>query len=272
VKALSGTSADDLLERTLSSLPAALYRYYGVSSGRMEWIRRLVVDSDLYFTTSSTFNDPLDCRVACHFTSSDLTIEAFYRKSVWRPGMDRQKYKKRIQQLKAKARTARGRGELNADLFRAVDAYGMVSMTSLPASALMWAYYAEGHKGIVIRFRLNAQQTFQHPIIPIKVRYSEEFPHVNFYKASPQERIFSIIGTKAKPWEHEQEWRLVGDKGAGYSRIPGDMVDAVIFGLRTPEDCEAQIRRWVANRRPSIKLLRIRTKQDSFALEVVKAE
>ena len=40
-----------------------LYRYRDLEGPRAEWVRQIVVDSQIYFASPADFNDPFDCRV-----------------------------------------------------------------------------------------------------------------------------------------------------------------------------------------------------------------
>jgi Protein of unknown function (DUF2971) len=185
------------------------------------------------------------------------------------PGGARQ-HKKRINELVRMGRTVRGQEQLNELIYTAVNKHGIVSTSERPASVLMWSYYAEGHAGIVVRFRMDHDLSFTQPVVPVQVRYSADFPRMKYYEVSNEERIHTIIGTKANAWEHEREWRLVASK-TGYVGIEPLMIDGVILGLRIQRENETAVRDWVQQRKTPTELLRIGNKKDSFELEVTSA-
>jgi hypothetical protein len=80
-----------------------------------------------------------------------------------------------------------------------------------------------------------------------------------------------VFGTKAEAWAHEQEWRLVLPKHWGNLKVPPEMIDGVVMGMRIQPAVEATVRSWVANRNPKVELLRVVHKPQSFELEVVPA-
>jgi len=101
-------------------LPRALYRYAGVSReepDRLEGIRRLLVESELYFTSPRTFNDPLDSKgVSLEFIASALKAEQYWRNSYKRIAANRlplgvppRERKRWIQRMIANQRTEAGR-------------------------------------------------------------------------------------------------------------------------------------------------------------------
>lgn len=255
--------------------PITMYKYFGVSEHRLEWIRKLLVDSELYFPPPSAFNDPFDCRIPYDFNSSSLKIEQFWRHYAdeYFPSEDRRARKKRISELVMKSKTDEGQRASNDDLFRNMEKRGILCLTDQPTNTLMWSYYAEGHKGIAIEFRTIPRYLEAIPggFLPIEVQYSSSRPLLKFYER-PQESLIDIrLGTKAKAWEHEHEWRIVLPHIAGLVRVPPRMISAVIFGLRTDKACEDRIREWNSKRPQPTKVFRIKNEPDSFELKLIEA-
>jgi hypothetical protein len=106
---------------------------------------------------------------------------------------------------------------------------------------------------------------------PIKVRYSHDFPDLEFYDTSNDDRVRTLIGTKSKEWEHEREWRIVARETTGYVTFKPESIIGIILGMRTSEDDEREIRKYVGTRPMRLDILRIRHKPKSFDLEVVNA-
>ncbi len=269
--------AEKPFSSVLLSMPRALYRYAGVAGDRLEWIRKLLIESQLYFTSPQTFNDPLDCRsVILEFTASSLKAEQYWRNVARNahPNEPVRLYKRRIRELVAKPRTSAGRERLRKTFLETVAKQGVVCMSTQPANMLMWSHYAEGHKGIALRFNMDLRllATLLARWMPVPVQYTTQYPHVNFFELRENpDLLMPILGTKPKAWEHEQEWRLVLLDQTGYVSIPPRMIDGVIFGLRTELACEEQIRKWVAERSVPTDLLRVKHESDSFELKVVPA-
>ena len=80
-----------------------------------------------------------------------------------------------------------------------------------------------------------------------------------------------MLGTKSRAWAHEQEWRLVLVGRTGSVRIPAEMINGVLLGMRIDPSNEEAVRGWIAERTPRIELLRVIHKPGSFALDVVPA-
>ena len=73
----SDLASDPTLKEVIKRLPPYLHKFSGISGERLEWMRKLIVDSLLYFPQPSSFNDPLDCKIPPRFDASVISIEQF---------------------------------------------------------------------------------------------------------------------------------------------------------------------------------------------------
>ena len=82
--------ATDQRVRSLGErLPYTLYKYLRVDDEqRLEWLRRLLVDGELYFASSAELNDPFECAIAPSFAASEDQILEYARDWVERQGQD----------------------------------------------------------------------------------------------------------------------------------------------------------------------------------------
>ena len=162
--------------------------------------------------------------------------------------------KRRIQQLVMQSRTAAGQKQLTELQFQSIDRHGILCLSTEPNSMVMWSYYAEGHKGIVVRFNTSVEQLalWRRQFLPVEVKYATEFPHIPYYDTETQTMIAQVVGTKAKEWEHEKEWRIVLVGTTGYVHVPETMISGIIFGLRTDVEVRGRITEWARRRRPQL--------------------
>lgn len=268
------TQSDEAkLKEMVSGLPEYLYRYSDLDGRKKEWMREVIVDSKLYFAQPSAFNDPLDCKTPPTFNASKRKIQSHWRNYVQtnHPDQKGKEHKKIIQQLIRDSRTEKGKKKLVEGVFRSIDKNGIVCFSRVPDSILMWSYYTNGHRGICLRFRTdpNFLVRLAEQLIPLEVSYADAFPEVNFYESGIHDFIKTILGTKAKAWEHEQEWRLILVNDFGKMAFPSFMLDGIILGMRIGRDDENTIKEWIGLREPHTQLLRVRNKERSFDLEIV---
>lgn len=70
------------------------------------------------------------------------------------------------------------RGELSKELVQAIkgekEKFRICSLSKEPEHPLMWAHYADGHKGVVIGVTVNKDKYDVRPVI-----YSDELPNIN---------------------------------------------------------------------------------------------
>src|SRR5215510_6368851 len=138
---------DDYVDELYARMPSRLYKYVDLTKPKaMERLRSLLIDSRGYFAPSSSFNDPLDCRIPPQFDGSALAIEHFWKKFVQQHpaifgNLSKEVRKKRIAELVRNSKTPSGQKKLCERMFKDLDRHGILCLTSHPDSMLMWSYY-----------------------------------------------------------------------------------------------------------------------------------
>ena len=105
---------------------------------------------------------------------------------------------------------------------------------TFPCNELLWAHYANTHKGFCIEYDLDKLSNYAQSNYDIShvlhVSYEDERPKVlgNDNVIQIQKKVF---GTKSLAWKYENEVRLVFEK-CGEKIIPENAVTAIYFGLR----------------------------------------
>ena len=130
-----------------------------------------------------------------------------------------------------------------------IDRYAFFSLSSIATSNLMWAHYANSHKGFCIEFKSD-------PIRAKKVTYQERIPEfklikIPFSKNWPKEveetignYIWNLLKTKLVEWEYESEYRFFfGEKipeGEKFiiNTYEYENVESIIFGVRMPANAK----------------------------------
>lgn len=104
---------------------------------------------------------------------------------------------------------------------------------------------------------------------PTRVTYADEYAIVSFYQDTRFERVRAMAATKAKVWCHEREWRMVRhEPGHGSMRFDPAALDGVIMGSRIPPEVEARVRVVLAQRNPSVTLLKAHDAEREFKLDI----
>ena len=260
---------------TIDEVPQTLFRYYGVSGKRFEYLRQAIVKTEIYFSEINRFNDPFDCRFQLQFKErSGFLPKKFWRNEAPRRTGSKAGYERAIRGQIAKTRTAAGRHELFETFYETVvQSMGVLCLSTVETSVLMWSYYAEGHRGVVLRFDTSDRMLQQMAeFLPMPVRYAKVFPVLDYYATDLIERCRTVFGTKSIEWKHEKEWRLISKQGSGSYPLDPRFITGLIFGMNIDPDHERQIREFVKERPAPIPLFRVQNKSGTFELEVMPVE
>ena len=268
---------DPMLTDWAAEIPAFLYRYSSLAGTRLNRLKELLLQGRLFFPSPRDFNDPLDCKIAPSFDASSLAIETFWRTAIneGRLGSIAKNQKRSaVQRMIRQSKTAHGKEMLARRVVDTLSRNGTVCLSTDPLQMLMWSYYSDGHRGVVIRFNMKHENLLQLPLhvgqcLPIKVNYAEQFPVVNYYTDKTIDLIRTVIGTKALAWQHEREWRLVRVNQTGLTRVPLSMIDGIILGLQISPEDERSLRDDISASRPDIEILRVAHEPNSFNLRLV---
>lgn len=124
---------------------------------------------------------------------------------------------------------------------------GIFSLSKDVKNELLWAYYANGHKGFCIEYDtkiimksynyglINASNNSQNmPLVHrINVHYSDNYPIMMkeyvIKKDFPQ-FLKCTMGTKSKNWDREEEVRLIFNKH-GFTELDYRAVKGIYFGV-----------------------------------------
>lgn len=116
---------------------------------------------------------------------------------------------------------------------------GIYSLSESYNDELLWAHYANSHKGFCIEYDLDllleSYPTDRVSSFPIK--YSKNPPEVGVSDMSDKEMISivkKLAGHKSERWKYEKEHRIITDK-SGEHAYNFRAIKAIYFGLRMPE-------------------------------------
>lgn len=143
---------------------------------------------------------------------------------------------------------------------------GILSLAEEGTNLLMWAHYADCHRGFALEFdathpffdqRRNPNEAYRHVM---KVVYARERPAITMFdrRADPEQWADKIIEqvllTKSVDWSYEREWRMLlpldepefhpHEVVAGRYHLfpfPPKMLRRVIIGCRCTEATRAEI-------------------------------
>ena len=146
---------------------------------------------------------------------------------------------------------------------------------------LMWAHYADSHKGAVIKLRCIPElDTALCAATPIK--YSNKMPVwtliENWYTTpsiTPLELVQQLFYTKGNDWSYEKEWRIVLKRGDGRQNyedisIHKDEIEAVYLGYKMCDNDKNEIVNLVNTMMQSVKVFQAYKNQKYFKLDFIQ--
>ena len=242
----------------MRSLPKSLFRYRSLSAYSLGEL----VNQTMWYSSPSTFNDPFDCALTIDQRKFDESFEHAVRVGIergtirpdlpaarWIPTADDRRVYLKIRQMLRGAATK----------------LGLCCFSEDPRSILMWAHYANDHKGFCVEYSSD-----QHTMLSTEVSsvmYSAKLPSISISDLSPEKSAKTVEllwRTKAACWRYEKEWRALAPEG-GKSYPARGPIEAIIFGERMPEQ-DRQLLRQALHGQPRIKFKEAYVHESKFAM------
>ena len=242
-----------------------LYKYCKLNDYTKDSLR----NSYLYFSPYTDFNDPFEFKFI-----NDLTGTEEQKKTYVAQMLKRQPYYDRLSRQEIEYeinRIINNFPSFNYEAFygamkRAMSMFGIYCTSLIGDDILMWSHYADGHKGICLKFNF-ADEDAPHCTIE-EVRYEDRPPIVNRMRDNGQESVFAVLLTKGKKWEYEQEARFLNYKPKEKVTFDAKCLQEITLGCRTSESDIRDIISIVKAGPYNCKLSKANLCDDRYALEV----
>ncbi len=170
----------------------------------------------IWCSRPGAFNDPWDCKP---YYSTKLLDDPQEREQYieWyaeitrrqRPDIPADFIEKTQKQMREDATLlARLTVECSEAMWPAIDQqYRVYCLGPDVQNSLMWANYADSHKGICLEFSTRNEVI----CCALRVEYSPEFPIMRPYSKDPDEDLVALL-SKSDVWGYEKEYRLVAQE------------------------------------------------------------
>ena len=234
---------------------------------RMEWVRRIIVDHQLYFSSRTLFNDPFDCVVPSFKQISGTVLKRFIEEFVDRKFVDKDETEK--DQLISKLMSAKALSDIRSLLQDEVDKAGIVCFSKVRDDILMWSHYADKHRGICFEFDGSSNCSFFGEAQPVEY---DNYTQIPLDKDS-EHQMTRVILTKSKHWAYENEYRLFkpGKKECKLD-YPVELLTGIIFGCMMPENVRKTVKQWVVEGGCRVAVFETRPKISEFGLDIVRID
>ena len=122
----------------------------------------------------------------------------------------------------------------------AMKQYGVLSMSEICDSILMWTHYSAAHTGFCMQFERTDGNDLGSYDKCFPVIYEDEYP--TFLPQQLQDRsiVAKVITTKARQWSYEREWRMLAHSGQRAYPFPGEL-RGIVFGCRMPSASRREV-------------------------------
>ena len=142
--------------------------------------------------------------------------------------------------------------------------YGIYSLSQTYKDELLWAYYANAHKGFCIEYDFDILKKYQlDGEYFCEVAYQDTLPIIKVDDMqNPKKLIQKLVGTKSNKWKHEKEVRFITGTN-GIFHYYNKSVKAIYFGYHSSPKTIKLIMRILRGR--GIKYYKIHPQKDLYA-------
>ena len=222
----------------------------------------------LWAAKPERFNDPFDCdlKIAVGITEDNM-LEAIHQN--WSEIA--------IAQYKASNLNADGKfipeerkrlDGLTQELIEEKRNMGVICLSEVCDSILMWSHYAENHKGVCFEFIRAEDNDLSDLELCSPVKYDRHYPIIDLGQMllkKDGETFESMMKTKSVDWAYEKEWRLITEEGDQECPLPGS-ISRVILGIKIEDPFKSNIETLCQER--SIPCVQARKADREFRIEV----
>jgi Protein of unknown function (DUF2971) len=221
----------------------AFYKYGSLA--KKERVRAMICDSHFYFPFPSQLNDPSDCRNQIRNYSAEEIEEFLIEANRLYYGDTRgDSY---IRDGIRRFGTTVLLEEMATQFNKVMDSrYGVFSLSRRPSNMAMWAKYGDDHRGYCLEFAGLSKYADI-----FEVTYSSKVPLALTLNIEPGQADF--LFTKSNDWSNEEEARILS-LPSGIQEFPPDALSGIILGERCNNADLVDVKGWIANCRPNLRL------------------
>ena len=250
-----------------------LYKY--VSNESMSF-SSVLKDDQVYFSSPLQLNDPFEL-------NKNVRMPSKQELKLWlkEQGVKRKDLKwcleKNIEVLSSELTNV---DSINKAL---LESSGIFCMTPSCDNLLMWAHYANSHKGVCFGFDIeedhdecfgysyNVEYRNSHPSISILEFLNLEIMirNFDFEKASDFDGLIEkLLFVKSTHWEYEKEVRMVRDplRGSGLHTFTRSKLKEIIIGSRADEQTIKAVKEYKEKKNPTVKVIEAKPDKVGYML------
>ena len=125
---------------------------------------------------------------------------------------------------------------------------GICSLSQTHCNTVMWSYYADGHKGLVLEVEIDSKQ--EAIVASSPVTYEKDISFKGFHGSDAQSEAIKILSKKLSAWNHEHEYRIF----SRHKFVPVNL-RRLYLGCKMPDHHQELIERLVNRINPEISVV-----------------
>lgn len=262
------------------AVPDTFFHFVDISDAeRKKWTEDMLLRNRIYFRHRDQLNDPSELRPSFVVEGTQKQMRQYIRKIRESDPRRLSPANRLLEEKRLLQRILRAPRMPEKQLHVLLGLVGVFCVTESYGNLLMWAHYANGHRGIAIGF--DSRQGLFATAQP--VTYSDSPPVINRLKDDWALMVDKSMLWKSKAWEYEKEWRVVArfkdalrqeeyidrhqppdtaygflrlQDGPGHYSIPDSSIRKIVLGARTSTDDEAWLRGVLHQRVRPVEIVR----------------
>jgi hypothetical protein len=227
----------------------------------------------LYFAKPASFNDPFDCHLPLHAegTESEWTKYANDVAQKYLKPDERDVAIKLVLDKKPWLDATMADKAVEPTRHKIYNESSVFCWSKKPNDILMFAYYAEGHKGICLEFTIDEPHQASRVA---RVGYEELWPDLSYLRHAGSDRLSNLLMfTKSVIWKHEEEVRAFRyGIPAGYVDFPERFLTGITFGVHTGVKERDTVKKLLAGWSTPVVFYGVRPSGNAFELKQYEEE
>ena len=225
------------------------------------------MDHQLFFSSRTLFNDPFDCVVPSFQQLPGTIMKRFAEEFVDRKFKETDKVEK--DNLISNLMSAKALEDIRKSLQEEVDKAGIVCFSRVRDDILMWAHYADKHKGICFEFDGSDNCLFFGEAQPVEY---EDYTQIPLDEDNVRQ-MTRVILTKSRHWLYKKEYRIFRHGKTG-SKLdyPVELLTGIIFGCMMPDNIREKVKQWAEEGNCRVSFFEARPKMAEFGLDIIRID
>ncbi len=225
-------------EENIELLPEKFYKYTKISENLKENLSK----GQLWFASANTFNDPFDCKAYLTFGETELECRENFKKYKSQFKIEFSDYQEKI--IDYLLSSPKDFNHMFSERFqyRFEKEFGITCFSENYKNTLMWAHYADSHRGIVLEFKKDLNGFLTKNLLPVVYHKSYPIIKVSDYgEGQMLATAYQMICGKGKDWKYEKEWRAISKKANKLLKFKKNELVGIIFGLSTTTESKEEL-------------------------------